>query len=104
MKTIADLKKEVEIKNVSFSEISPETSGFAVGKFLNSPFCTLLLKRSDWDYIVLFQCDDRTNIVSLYNGTYEVVVVKDEDYLYSVGRVSRMKDNQIIDLSNKTNK
>ena len=99
MKTIADLKKEVEIKNVSFSEISPETSDFTVSKFLNSPFCTLLLKRSDWDYIVLFQCDDRTNICSLYNGTYEIKT--NEDYLCSVGR---MKDNQIIDLSNKTNK
>ena len=94
MKTIQELLESAEIKNVCFSEISKETTDFTHYEFLNNPFCTLIYTEEQIGglaYYIKFNCEDRTQRVSLSNGIYKVET--EDDFIYNVQPI---KSNQII--------
>ncbi len=93
MKTINDLKNEVEKTNLTFSEINPSTTDFTGYEFLNTPYCTLLKKVNDFVFYVSFDCKDRYNILSLDNGIVKVEI--EDDYIYDA---TEMKQDTIIEL------
>lgn len=89
MKTISDLKKEVEKTNLTFNEINPSTIDFEGFEFLNDNSCTLLKKISENIFIISFYCEDTSNVHILDNGTYKVIT--SEDYIYDV---IQLRDDQ----------
>lgn len=94
MKTIQQLLESSSVKNVSFSEISKETTDFTNFEFLNNPFCSLFYTEEQIGgmvYYIQFNCEDKTNILSLKNGIYKVET--EEDFVYDVQSV---KLSQII--------
>ena len=92
MKTINDLKNEVEKTNLTFNEINPTTTDFTGYKFLNTPYCTLLKKHGD-NFFIAFDCNDSSNMLSISNGLYKIEI--EDDYIYDVTEV---KDNTIVEM------
>jgi hypothetical protein len=92
MRTIENLINETTRTSLTFNEINPSTTDFTGYKFLNKPFCTLLMKQGDHNYIILFDCEDSSNMCSISNGVYKVTV--DEDYVYDI---EEMKTSTVIE-------
>ena len=94
MKTIEQLLANAEIKNVCFSEISQKTTDFKHFEFLNNPFCTLLYTEEqigEMAYYIKFNCEDRTQRISLNNGFYKIET--EDNFIYDAQLI---KSNQII--------
>ena len=93
MKTIGDLLKETKRTNLSFDKISSSTTNFSGYNFLSSPYCTLLKKDGNNTFYIFYECNDKTNMLSIYNGICKVTI--EEDFIYDVKAVV---ENAVIEL------
>lgn len=69
-------------------------------KFLKSPFSIFIHKsESPMAYFVFvkYECEDRANINSLYNGIYKITIDKEPCEIYNIEKIN---NNRIICLEN----